>query len=189
MKKICSTPDCTEPFIARSLCNRHYLRAKTNGELALLPTFRRGVPARPLAERFWEKVNKDAPSGCWEWMGTKNDLGYGVFFVKKGHSGKRAHRIAFELVKGAIPAGLELDHLCRNPSCVDPTHLEPVTHRVNILRGAGHIPQQIYRTHCPKGHPYDEANTIRSGGHRYCKTCKRAADARLRRKKREAVSR
>ena len=82
--------------------------------------------------RFWEKVNKNCKNGCWEWQAHLHK-GYGQF----GDSNRKivyAHRYSYELEHGTISAGLELDHLCCNPRCVNPTHLEPVTRQENIRR-------------------------------------------------------
>ena len=81
--------------------------------------------------RFWAKVNKNAASGCWEWLAHLHK-GYGQFGVKRVI--KYAHRVSYELLKGPIPAGLEIDHLCKNPKCVNPNHLEPVTRQENLSR-------------------------------------------------------
>ena len=86
---------------------------------------------RTAKERFWAKVKKT--DGCWLWTGWKNDRGYGNFEVDSTRTVK-AHRFAYEVLVGPIPDGLTLDHLCRNPSCVNPEHLEPVTLRENIMR-------------------------------------------------------
>src|SRR5258708_4089556 len=84
------------------------------------------------AQRFWAKVQKT--DGCWQWMGTGTQQGYGLF-----NAGSRrtiaAHRFAYLLVKGPIADGMVLDHLCRNPGCVNPAHLEAVTPQINTLRG------------------------------------------------------
>lgn len=139
---------------------------------------RRSVPmhheriVRPLPERFWAKVDKTHPSGCWVWTAALCN-GYGMF----GFNGMRAHRLAYIELVGEIPAGLVIDHLCRNRACVNPAHMEPVTNRENILRGVGIVAQCAAKTHCPKGHPYDEANTWMSkAGSRHCRTCKNAKD-------------
>src|SRR5260221_14462809 len=74
------------------------------------------------------------PSGCWEWQGYTNNHGYGQFRPTKGDR-RFAHRFSYELFRAPIPTGLVIDHLCRNPRCVNPDHLEPVTERENMLRG------------------------------------------------------
>lgn len=85
-----------------------------------------------------------------------------------------AHRFAYELLVRPIPPGLVLDHECRVRHCVRPDHLTPVTNRENILRGVGASARCAAQTHCPAGHPYDEANTyVRPNGHRDCRECGR----------------
>jgi hypothetical protein len=118
-------------------------------------------------------------SDCWPWTGARTSHGYGATTLDGRYA--VASRAAYELLIGPIPEGLVLDHLCRNRACVNPAHLEPVTHQVNINRGVG-CPAS--RTHCPQGHPYDEANTMHSCGARRCRTCCRdqARAARARRK-------
>lgn len=133
-------------------------------------------------ERFWAKVQKTET--CWLWTGAKETRGYGHFTLG-GRTDRRivkAHRYAYELLVGPIPEGLTLDHLCRVRWCVRPDHLEPATNRENQLRGDGQGGRNARKTHCPKGHPYDEANTyIDSLGRRVCRQCRRAYRARYRR--------
>lgn len=105
--------------------------------------------------------------GCWEWLGHKNDRGWGRF------GGQQAHRVAFEIWVGPIPVGLTIDHLCRNRGCVNPDHLEAVSTAINVLRGETITAANLAKTHCPQGHPYDEQNTLAQGGRRYCRECMR----------------
>jgi hypothetical protein len=94
----------------------------------------RGPKPRDIARRFAEKVEADE-RGCWVWRGTRNNRGYGMFYVGPGKSPMLAHRWAFLRWNDAIPDGLELDHLCRNRACANPWHVEPVTRSTNLLRG------------------------------------------------------
>lgn len=111
------------------------------------------------------------PTGCWVWMGCKLPRGYGRFWKDGGM--RLAHRVAYELFTGPIPDGLQLDHLCRVPGCVNPAHLEAVTHAENVRRG-DRTRYNADKTHCPQGHPYDEENTfIYSDGRRECRICNR----------------
>jgi hypothetical protein len=132
---------------------------------------------RTLAERFWSKVEKT--SSCWLWRGATNASGYGLSWDPTRQRPKRAHRVSYELSVGPIPEGLVLDHLCRNPSCVNPAHLEPVTDRENILRGTGASAQNARKTHCPKGHPLEGDNLYRRpnqvSGRGQCLACIREA--------------
>lgn len=90
---------------------------------------------RTLAQRFAAKY-VELPSGCWEWVGTRNEKGYGMFWSPSLQRPIRAHRFAWEQAYGrAIPEGLTIDHLCRFTSCVNPDHLEPVTDAENQRRG------------------------------------------------------
>ena len=128
---------------------------------------------RTTIERFWEKV-KVRDSTCWEWTAAKY-IGYGRFW----NQGRMvlAHRFSYQLFGGVIPEWLEIDHLCRNRKCVNPSHLEVVTRRENVKRGLSPEVQrqrQLSKTHCPQGHPYDEVNTyIRPDNGRDCRTCNR----------------
>lgn len=124
-------------------------------------------------------------AGCWIWIGDISDKGYGR--VRRGPVGasgrpsyRFAHRVIYELERGPVPDGLELDHLCRVRCCVNPDHLEAVTHAQNMERGNSGINFRT-RTHCPQGHQYDAENTgISNGGHRVCRACRRLIAARRR---------
>lgn len=126
----------------------------------------------PLVDRFWSKVQK-IEGGCWLWTAAKNQNGYGII----GDDGRRgnvlAHRAAYRLVKGPLPVSLEPDHLCRNPGCVNPDHLEWVTHAENIRRG--HFPPNAAskRTHCIHGHSLSGDNLYLHNGVRNCRACRK----------------
>ena len=111
-------------------------------------------------------------SGCWEWTGAIDRCGYGQVSIDGGMT--VAHRVVFAALRGAIPDGRELDHLCRNRRCVNPDHLEPVDHRTNTLRGTSPPAIHAAATQCPQGHAYDEKNTlVLKNGWRKCLECKR----------------
>ena len=127
-------------------------------------------------------------NGCWDWVGALSPLGYGSATGSDGKT-RKAHRVIYERVKGAIPAGLELDHLCRNPSCVNPDHLEPVSHRENCRRGN----QGLYlksKSHCHKGHALTPDNLLPGAlrrGSRSCRKCHNDRNRSARLAQREAA--
>ncbi len=128
-------------------------------------------------KRFFSHVEKPADENvCWLWTGfiekTGSAAGYGKFQMSTGYC-EWAHRAAHLLFKGPIPNGHVIDHLCRNPRCVNPKHLEAVTQRENTRRGTGTSAINAKKTHFPAGHPYDQANTYlqRSKYGRQCRIC------------------
>lgn len=137
------------------------------------PKWRPGPVHRPIEDRLREMLKVDHETGCHNWTGALSTSGYGGVAIG-GHASKKvaAHRLAYELSKGAIPDGLVIDHLCRNKRCCNPDHLEAVTSRENTLRGESFAAAHAKRTHCPANHPYDEQNTRRDNrGRRHCIAC------------------
>lgn len=128
--------------------------------------------------RLLEKIHFS--DDCWLWTAALSK-GYGSFRTTAGM--RKAHRLVWEHYVGPIPEGLVLDHLCRQRACVNPDHLEVVTHGENILRGEGLAAQQVKRTHCPRGHPYDGDNLyVSPRGARFCRTCLRLKDPEAQRR-------
>lgn len=116
------------------------------------------------SRKFWMGLEIGGPTGCWTWLRGKTSDGYGHL----SHYGRQTyvHRFAYEMLVGPIPEGLQLDHLCRNTSCANPDHLEPVTNRENARRGL-----KAQRTRCAHGHLFDE-RTIIYRGYRRCRVCR-----------------
>jgi hypothetical protein len=148
-------------------------KRRRNHTLAML------MLGRNLEERLKKHIEIDA-NGCWIWTGYRDSCGYGSMSVLRGKP-VRAHTVAYFLRWGTIPeAGRQLDHLiCDNPSCCNPEHTKDSTARENVLRTCAPSAINAQKDHCPKGHPYDEENTCRSGGGRYCRACAREKANRL----------
>ena len=138
----------------------------------------RGRPGRTevdtvLGERFWSKVDRSGE--CWTWTAARTRDGYPRFYFD-GRV-QYAHRLAWAEVNGPIPEGIDLDHVrargCTSKSCVRPEHLEPVTRQVNLLRGGGFAARNAQKTHCPKGHSYEEHGRVTDKNQRICRACNR----------------
>jgi hypothetical protein len=143
--------------------------------------------------RFWAQVAISGPDECWLYVGAITSRGYGAFGIKHPDGLWRtaqAHRVAYQLIKGRIPAGLILDHLCRTTACVNPSHLEPVTDAVNVVdRGTGVTARNAKKTHCNRGHPYTTANTYATKlGGRQCRLCRALIQRKLRKAQRKKRS-
>jgi hypothetical protein len=157
------------------------------------PGKRNGPLPTPAAERFWPKVDKNGPipevrpdlGPCWVWRGGRYQ-GYGTFHPTASTI-IRAYRWAYTTLVGPVPPGLELDHLCRNRACVNPTHLEVVPHRINVLRGTAPMALNARKTHCTNGHEFTPENTWTSKDDcRRCRICHSETRRRyLRRRKGE----
>jgi hypothetical protein len=136
-----------------------------------------------VMQRFCAKVKlppSDDPMGCWIWIANRS-TGYGRFWLAGRYV--TASRFSYEMFIKAVPAGKEIDHLCRVRCCVNPDHLEAVTHRVNMLRGDGVASSNVAKTHCAQGHPYSGSNLHLQGTKRRCRRCWVIATKRYRERK------
>ena len=119
---------------------------------------------------------------CWYWLGCKDKDAYGDFHIDQ--KTVKSHRFSYEIFHGKIPAGLQIDHLCRNPSCVNPAHLEAVTSKENTYRGNSFQGINSRKIECHRGHPFTKENTyIYPRGSRQCKICRRIQDSEYRQRK------
>lgn len=142
---------------------------------------------KPAIIRAWDKIHPEPNSGCWLWMASLDGAGYGFFWFETRMI--RAHIFMYEHYKELVPKGLQLDHLCRTPCCVNPDHVEPVTSKENVRRGILaevqrkrmkdyllHDPtspagRNRSKTHCPAGHQYTGRNLSTTKKGRRCKKC------------------
>lgn len=168
IEKICEY--CDAPFAALKQRNRFCSRSCAGF----------GQKTRPPIDRFLAKVEwsdqRYNGTRCLVWIGSTDLHGYGHFRVSNSYRSS-AHRWSYKHWVGQIPEGLVIDHLCRNTSCVNPVHLEPVTHAENVRRGiAPEITRARHRkrTHCVHGHEFTPENThFRKDGvsSRTCRAC------------------
>lgn len=164
--RTCSVDGCERTINAKGLCDTHYRRLKNRGT----------TDARTLSERFHAKYVV-ADDGCWVWQDSVRSR-YG-FLLVDGRK-QMAHRVGYELLVGPIPEGMQLDHLCRNRTCVNPAHLEPVTQQENILRSENMAAKWARRTHC---HKCGTKLRRRSEDRRYCPTCELERNRRFKKRK------
>lgn len=129
-----------------------------------------GLPAK-----FEDRIQPEPNSGCWLWLGPLRDSKEGYGGTSWEGKAWRTHRLFYTLLKGPIPDGLAIDHLCRNRICCNPDHLEPTTWKNNIHRGEGIAAKNRIKTHCPQGHELSGANLSIWAGNgsqqRQCRTC------------------
>lgn len=156
----CIIPGCGRLMVIRDpgYCLMHYKRWRRRGSAHDITP----------EERFFASVAQVGE--CWAWCGSAGAGGYGTFTVKRRNI--LAHRWAYEFLRAEIPDGLHLDHLCVNPPCVNPWHLEPVTPRENLHRSRNHIGVNARKTHCLRGHEFTHENTyVDKRGRRGCRRC------------------
>lgn len=174
----CLAVQCQDPPTGDDhLCDKHrkYARRKE----------RPGIPTRivgDLRARLMAKIEIDPVTGCWNWTASISTNGYGQIMMPDKKP-RRAHRAMYELVKGPIPDGLWIDHLCRNIRCCNPDHLEPVPPVINTRRGEA---VKATDTHCANGHSWAEGDNERirpSDGARECRACNRDKAARYRQRR------
>ena len=160
--KTCQVEECRTPAYVRGWCGPHYKRWKRYGDPTAGGPY---VDRSPDPDRFFAKVNRSGE--CWLWTGSLASGGYGSFYERAGKRKWKAHRFSYELAYGPVPAGLDLDHLCRVRHCVNPAHLEPVTRSQNLRRG-----ESSTRSRCPYGHEFTPENThLTKQGWRQCRAC------------------
>lgn len=179
----CDVGDCPESHYSLGFCVRHHYRLKRYGDPLggkyFYSDLVRETRLLPPVERFWSRVNKNGSipekrpelGPCWVWMASKHEQGYGQTFLFPDVA-VGAHRVAWYLSGRDFVTGFELDHLCENPSCVCPDHLQQVPPVVNIMRGNSAPARNARRTRCGQGHEFTPRNTkLTRHGHRRCRIC------------------
>lgn len=174
-------------FAMCRLCGQPYSRTAaaahrgTPGHRGALVARKAQRDARRV-ERFYAAMDRSGE--CWVWLERRYPSGYGWCSRMLGDGSGYAHRVAYVLAVGRIDAGMELDHLCRNRACVNPAHLEPVSHRENIMRSPIAVAAiNARKTHCKWGHPFSGDNLVLSGNTRRCRTCSRFRQRATRRRR------
>lgn len=183
--RICAFEGCGKKHYGKGFCAGHYQQLIGHGILCPLRSGRpNGSP--PIIEVDERPCPNQSLAGpCHVYRGTITQKGYGQTSI----NGKSVmvHRYVWEQTNGPIPKGLEIDHQCRVRACCNVQHLRVVTKKVNLTENVVGSCWQLLkaRTHCPLGHPYDEANTYRNKfGCRSCRSCNRIKQARRRERNR-----
>ena len=183
---------CDGPSVTRGMCSPHYYSYWKYGDALWVENH------STYESKVWENVDKDGPipeynpqlGPCWLWTGSVEVAGYGT--IEKNGKKRKAHIVVYEMVKGLIPDDLEPDHLCRVRSCCNPSHLELVTHRENVLRGSGPSAENARKTQCKNGHHLSGDNLrvrINSNGfeRRDCLECYRISNRKYKKRVRELI--
>jgi hypothetical protein len=178
--KQCGFPGCGDPHWAKGYCSKHYRRLHNHGDPAIETQPGRSMS---LEQRILSRIDRRGADDCWLWTDRITEAGYATY----GVPGTTAfvHRWMYQRFVGPIPDGAELDHRCHSDDkrcpggpcvhrrCVNPQHLEAVSHRTNMLRGRGVSAENVVKTHCLNGHPFDAGNTYihPKKGTRRCRAC------------------
>lgn len=175
VERICSIEGCVRPVHARGWCDSHYSYWRTHGYPVSLRPYVMRPESISLIDWFHMHIEPDPVSGCWLWTLGKTGRGYG--YICADGRNVRVHVWAYRTFVGPIPDGLVIDHVrargCISKMCVNPAHLEAVTHVENVMRGDSPHALNARKTHCPQGHPFDDENTYVFNGSRACRVCHR----------------
>lgn len=178
----CASDYCDREAVKRGYCTSCYGRGWRSGQWPPPPP--KTTTHLPLKERLLARSVRDE-NGCLRWTGALDGKGYGRIYLGGGKAGARitgTHQAAYREWVGPIPDGMEIDHLCKVTDCLEPTHLEAVTHRENILRSDNFAGRFARQTHCKYGHEFTPENTyvpLKRGG-RHCRECHRIYEAERR---------
>lgn len=170
-ERICAIEGCTKTSHVRGWCKTHYARWRKYGDPRYsVGRYSRGTPFERVMTRV-TRMPGPLDTECWVCGYASTAAGYATVHIQEGSRNQPhlAHRITYEALRGKIPDGLVIDHLCRNPPCVNPDHLEPVTQRENFLRGLHSTAQSVRTNTCKRGHSLKDAWV--SKGKRRCRQC------------------
>lgn len=172
---MCSVPGCLKQKRSKGMCRAHGYRQRLYGS-----PDKTTMHGEPLAARLFAKVLV-LPSGCWVFQPAVKDDWYGK--IRDDGKTSNVHTVVWTWLRGPVPDGLELDHLCRYRPCCNPDHLDAVTHRENCFRGLAPVFAKLRRvtqTHCKRGHEFNSVNTNFTTKQRVCTICKRDRNRRAR---------